>query len=120
VLAFAMINKLKRLGVSLSIDDFGTGYSSLSYLQQFPVDVLKIDRTFVNDLNDEDADSAIIRSIIALAENFNLNVVAEGIEQAYQTEILKRLGCQYGQGYYFSQPISVDEMTTKLVEQYRS
>jgi diguanylate cyclase (GGDEF)-like protein/PAS domain S-box-containing protein len=119
-LAIAMMKKLKRLGVSLSIDDFGTGYSSLSYLQQFPVDVLKIDRTFVNDLNDEDADSAIIRSIIALAENFNLNVVAEGIEQAYQTEILKRLGCQYGQGYYFSQPISVDEMTTKLVEQYRS
>ena len=115
-LAITMMKKLKNLGVSLSIDDFGTGYSSLSYLHKFPVDTLKIDRAFVNDLDNEESDSAIIRSIMALADNFSLRVVAEGIEEEYQKEILTTLGCQYGQGYYFSRPVSSVEMSQKLSE----
>jgi len=116
-LATSMMSKLKSFGISLSIDDFGTGYSSLSYLQNFPVDVLKIDRSFVNDLKDEKSDSAIVRSIIALANNFNLQVVAEGIEDEFQKEILTDLGCQYGQGYYFSRPVTADEMAVLLDQQ---
>lgn len=116
-IAISVMNKLKSLGVSLSIDDFGTGYSSLSYLHNFPVDVLKIDRSFVNELKDEESDSAIIRSIVALADNFGLQVVAEGIEASHQQNILNHLGCQYGQGYYFSRPVIADEITQLLMEQ---
>jgi len=116
-IAITTMNKLKELGIYLSIDDFGTGYSSLSYLQQFPVDVLKIDRTFVNGIKNEQSDSAIIRSILALADNFNLRVVAEGIEEEYQQKVLTALGCHYGQGYYFSRPVSAKEMAAQLNEQ---
>ncbi|NOQ93591.1 MAG: EAL domain-containing protein [Methylophaga sp.] len=117
--AIIMMDKLKQLGVYLSIDDFGTGYSSLSYLQRFPVDVLKIDRSFVMNLTPEQDDSAIIRSILALAENFNLQVVAEGIEEEYQKKILSILGCDYGQGYLFSRPVSAEELAEQLKAQYR-
>lgn len=108
---------IKQLGVILSIDDFGTGYSSLNYLKQFPLDVLKIDRSFISDLESEHSDSAIIRSIIALAENFGLRVVAEGIEDAHQQQILTELGCHYGQGYYFSRPVDAKDMTKQLAKQ---
>ena len=117
-IAITTMEKLKELGIWLSIDDFGTGYSSLSYLQQFPVDVLKIDRAFVNDLKSEESDSAIIRSILALAENFNLRVVAEGIEEVHQQKVLSALGCHYGQGYYFSRPVSAEQMAEQLKEQF--
>jgi len=108
------MEQLKQLGIFLSIDDFGTGYSSLSYLQRFPVDVLKIDRSFVNDISSEKTDSTIIRSILGLADNFNLRVVAEGIENAYQQKVLTSLGCHYGQGYYFSRPEAAKEMAKQL------
>lgn len=98
----------------MSIDDFGTGYSSLSYLQRFPVDVLKIDRSFINNLNHNDSDSAIVRSIITLADNFDLLVVAEGIEDENQHQILISLGCHYGQGYYFSPPDTAEKIGEKL------
>ncbi len=113
--AISTMEELKAFGIALSIDDFGTGYSSLSYLQRFPVDVLKIDQSFIADLKPEQSSSAIVRSILALAENFSLRVVAEGIENDYQRQILRSLGCHYGQGYYFSRPESVDEITKKLV-----
>ncbi len=116
--AISTMDKLKKLGVWLSIDDFGTGYSSLSYLQRFPVDVLKIDRSFVDALNSEQGDSAIIRSILALADNFGLRVVAEGIEEEYQQKALRSLGCHYGQGYYFSRPVNAQEMAKQLTTQY--
>ncbi|HDY84998.1 hypothetical protein LCGC14_0788160 [marine sediment metagenome] len=99
------MNALKMLDISLSLDDFGTGYSSLSYLQRFPVDVLKMDRCFVTVLQNENADSAMVRSILALAENFNLSVVAEGIENVQQQRTLTDLGCHYGQGYLYSRPV---------------
>lgn len=115
--AIATMMELKNIGISLSIDDFGTGYSSLNYLQQLPVDVLKIDRTFISDLGRNKSDSAIVRSILALAENFELKVVAEGIETSEQQHILTSLGCHYGQGYYFCMPMSADDVTLHLDEQ---
>lgn len=109
------MNTLKKLEISLSIDDFGTGYSSLSYLQRFPVDVLKIDRCFVIGLKDENTDSAMVRTILALADNFKLRVVAEGIENAAQQRVLTNLGCHYGQGYFYSRPVDTAGMEALLV-----
>tara|TARA_R110001583_G_scaffold41891_2_gene133183 strand:- start:4515 stop:8357 length:3843 start_codon:yes stop_codon:yes gene_type:complete len=109
------MNALKMLGVSLSLDDFGTGYSSLSYLQRFPVDVLKIDRCFVTGLQYENADSAMVRAILALAENFKLHVVAEGIENVPQQRVLTDLGCHYGQGYLYSRPVDSLSMEKLLM-----
>jgi len=109
------MNALKKLEISLSIDDFGTGYSSLSYLQRFPVDVLKIDRCFVTGLQNENADSVMVRTIIALADNFKLSVVAEGIENAEQLRVLTDLGCHYGQGYFYSRPVDTVSMEALLI-----
>ena len=113
---FTML-ELKNMGVSLSIDDFGTGYSSLNYLQQLPVDVLKIDRTFISSLGHGDSDYAVVRSILALANNFKLHVVAEGIETAEQQDILTTLGCHYGQGYYFCVPMNADDIVKHMASQ---
>ncbi|MEM0515973.1 EAL domain-containing protein [Pseudoalteromonas sp. YIC-827] len=104
--AISQLHDIKRLGVSISIDDFGTGYSSLSYLKRFPVDVLKIDRSFVQDIPDDPNDMAITAAIIAMAQKLNLNVVAEGVETREQMEFLKANNCFVVQGYYFSPPLS--------------
>ena len=101
--AVELLHKLKGLGVKLSIDDFGTGYSSFSYLRRFPIDVLKIDRSFVGDIASDEA--AIVASIIALAHNLKLRVVAEGVETARQLDYLRRHGCDEMQGFYFSRPV---------------
>ena len=101
----SVLHRLKAMGVKLSVDDFGTGYSSLTYLKQFPLDSLKIDRQFIHNLTTSDKDAAITTSIIQLAHNLGLKVVAEGVENAMQVEILKKLGCDIGQGYYFSRPL---------------
>ncbi|MBN2645503.1 MAG: EAL domain-containing protein [Desulfuromonadaceae bacterium] len=110
--------RLSRLGVKLSIDDFGTGYSSLAYLKRFPIDYLKIDRSFVRDVVEDPNDAAIAVSIIDLARNMGLGVIAEGIETEAQRSFLSRKGCRYGQGYYFSQPIPTDELTGMLRSQF--
>jgi diguanylate cyclase (GGDEF)-like protein/PAS domain S-box-containing protein len=109
-----MLNKLKDLGVKLSIDDFGTGYSSLSYLSRFPLDVLKIDKSFINQLTTDEKGLAITQAIIAIAHSLKLEVIAEGVEDAEQLEILQKLNCKYVQGYYFSKPISEDDTITFL------
>lgn len=96
---------LKELGLRIAVDDFGTGYSSLSYLKRFPIDLLKIDRAFVDGLGHEAGDTAIVRAIIGLARALSLEVTAEGIETAEQLELLRDLGCDYGQGYYFARPL---------------
>ena len=103
--AIAVLTRLKELGVRLSLDDFGTGYSSLSFLHRFPLDTLKIDRSFIQRIDDAGRNWEIVRTIGALAENLGMDVVAEGVETAVQRAVLHRLGCQYGQGYYFSRPI---------------
>ncbi len=97
--------KIKALGVRLSIDDFGTGYSSLSYLQRFPVDTLKIDRSFVSTMEDGSESEEIVRIILMLAKALDLSVIAEGIETGYQYRQLQTLGCEYAQGYLFSRPL---------------
>ena len=112
--SIATLGALKQLGIKLAIDDFGTGYSSLSYLQRLPVDILKIDRSFVSTLDTGGADAALVRSIIALGDALGLETVAEGIEEAAQLRELVSLGARFGQGYYFSRPLSVAAMSDVL------
>jgi len=115
----ARLRALKALGVALAIDDFGTGYSSLSYLKRFPVDSLKIDRSFVQHLPEDQDDAAISEMIITLAYHLGLNVVAEGIETEAQLLFLKKLGCDVGQGYFFGRPLSQSAFTELLNEAFR-
>lgn len=110
----AMLQRLKALGVQLSIDDFGTGYSSLSYLYRFPVDALKIDRSFVNKMDIELEKLELVRTIATLAWNLSMDVVAEGVENQSQLSHLKALGCEYAQGYFFSKPVD-RVMTEQLI-----
>lgn len=114
--AAAILQELKSLGVQLSIDDFGTGYSSLSYLHRLPLDILKIDQTFISRLDLPDGNAEIVRTIITLAHNLEMRVVAEGIETVAQLDILQSLGCDYGQGYFFARPLRSDKATTFLME----
>ena len=99
----AVLQQVREWGVQTSLDDFGTGYSSLSYLKQLPFDTLKIDRSFVNDLQ-SDKSQSIVQAIMDLARSIDLKVVAEGIETAGQGDTLARLGCGYAQGYWFGRP----------------
>ncbi len=109
-----MMQRLRGLGVSLAIDDFGTGYSSLAYLRQFPVNTLKIDRSFVNDLSCANSSACIITAIIGLGEGLGLTVVAEGIETAQQHEHLKQAGCALAQGYYLARPTTLEQLCAEL------
>src|SRR5206468_8526932 len=106
----SILRSLKDIGVGLAIDDFGTGYSSLSYLERFPVDALKIDRSFVARLGIDGADSAIISAVVALGHALGLVVTAEGVETAEQLRILTDLGCDAAQGYLFARPIPPSEL----------
>ncbi len=110
-MAARLLKRLKGLGVQLSIDDFGTGYSSLSYLHRFPVNTLKIDRSFVGRIGDAAENIEIVRTVISLAENMGMEVVAEGIETMSQLTQLRKLKCQFGQGYLFSRPVDADSVS---------
>jgi EAL domain-containing protein (putative c-di-GMP-specific phosphodiesterase class I) len=104
------LHALKALGVQLAIDDFGTGYSSLSYLQRFPIDVLKVDKAFVDGIADGGSDGALARTILALGEMMNVRTLAEGIETQEQCDVLAMLGCKFGQGYLFAHPMPSAEV----------
>jgi EAL domain-containing protein (putative c-di-GMP-specific phosphodiesterase class I) len=108
------LKKLKALGVQIAIDDFGTGYSSLAYLSQFPVDVLKIDRTFVTRLTDSADSRALAHTLIQLVKTLGLETLAEGIEEQAQLEILKHERCDLGQGYLFARPLSPEDIQSYL------
>jgi EAL domain-containing protein (putative c-di-GMP-specific phosphodiesterase class I) len=105
--AHIVLNQLKQLGVLLALDDFGTGYSSLSYLKQFPVDVVKIDRTFISDIASDPASQAIAAKTIELAHLLKLSVVCEGVETSDQHQVITRLGSDFCQGYYFGRPVEM-------------
>jgi EAL domain-containing protein (putative c-di-GMP-specific phosphodiesterase class I) len=111
-----ILKRLKLIGVTLSIDDFGTGYSSLSYLHRLPFDTLKIDRTFVKGVGEHGENSGILQTIISLAKNLNMRVVAEGIETRAQLSVLQNLGCDFGQGYLLSKPKPSHETERRLYE----
>ncbi|HVB85113.1 MAG TPA: EAL domain-containing protein [Candidatus Dormibacteraeota bacterium] len=110
----AILQELKRMGIHLAVDDFGTGYSSLSYLQQFPVDVLKIDQSFVHRITGDAADSPIVGAIIDMAKNLKLRVIAEGIETQQQLAFLQALHCAEGQGFIFGQPMAAEQFALLL------
>lgn len=109
-----LLNALKALGVNLAIDDFGTGYSSLSYLKNFPVDTLKIDKSFIDEIVESPKDAAISRTIVQLAENLGLRTIAEGVENSKQATMLAEMGCNELQGYYFSRPLPAGEVERLL------
>lgn len=110
----ATLHALSAMGVSIAVDDFGTGYSSLSYLRRFPIDVLKIDKSFVHDLGSGHGDSAIVRAIVGLGESLNYRVIAEGIEKPQQLALLSTHHCREGQGYLFSRPLTAAVLSKVL------
>jgi len=110
----AKMHALKAIGIKLSMDDFGTGYSSLSYLKQLPFDKIKIDRSFVRDITIDPNDAVMVKTIIDMAQNFNLNVIAEGVETEAQLTFLKQNGCLAYQGYLFSKPVPIEEFESLL------
>lgn len=111
-LNLAILSKLKRMGISIAIDDFGTGYSSLSYLKRFPIDVLKIDRSFVNDITADPDDAAIANAVIALGKSLHLSIVAEGVETEQQLDYLRGMGCHIAQGFLLSKPLTAAAFET--------
>jgi len=111
-----ILNKIKDLGVNINIDDFGTGYSSLSYLKKFPISKLKIDRAFIKDIPDDKDDMTITKTIINLAKNLNLEVIAEGVETETQRDFVFQNGCDYIQGYFYSPPIPANEFENKFLK----
>jgi EAL domain-containing protein (putative c-di-GMP-specific phosphodiesterase class I) len=112
--AIETLQGLKEIGVQLAIDDFGTGSSSLSYLRRFPIDLLKVDRSFVDGLGPDPEDSAIVAAIVSLAHNLDRGVVAEGVETVEQLSELRALGCDAAQGYLFARPQPADAVTPYL------
>jgi diguanylate cyclase (GGDEF)-like protein len=116
--ACATLGRLRAQGLGVSIDDFGTGYSSLSYLHRFPVDTLKVDRSFIGRMGGGDLNGEIVRTIITLARNLGMQVVAEGVETERQGELLRGLGCEYAQGYFFSRPLEADAAARWLAAEH--
>jgi EAL domain-containing protein (putative c-di-GMP-specific phosphodiesterase class I) len=117
--AGSMLGEMRKLGAQIYLDDFGTGYSSLSYLQRFPIDAVKIDRSFVSRMGPRGEGSEIVKAIVTLAQNLKMKVIAEGIETQDQLAVLRMLKCGYGQGWLFSKPISHDEAGELLLQEAR-
>ncbi|MBN8207170.1 EAL domain-containing protein [Bacillus sp. NTK071] len=113
--SISMLNELRGMGMKVSIDDFGTGYSSLSYLKDFPLDILKIDQSFIRNLQENNADAAIVKAVITMCEGLNLSIVAEGIETKEQGEIIRSFGCNFAQGFFYSKPLNKDRFEKLLL-----
>jgi EAL domain-containing protein (putative c-di-GMP-specific phosphodiesterase class I) len=113
------MHQLKNMGFIFSIDDFGTGYSSLAYLKQMPVDIIKIDRSFVSGMHDNTADMQIVSSTIAMVQKLGMQVVAEGVETSAQLQLLKDLNCEIGQGYFISRPIPEKDLYALIPEKLK-
>jgi len=108
------LRALKQLGLRIAVDDFGTGYSALSHLQQFPIDILKIDKSFIDELHIDGQKANLVRGIINLGESLELDVIAEGIEQPQQVDRLRAMRSPFGQGFLFSRPVSPEEIHSIL------
>jgi len=117
--AVQLLHELRALGLKLSIDDFGTGYSSLAYLKRFPIDKLKVDRSFVSQLRPNSQDAAIVQAVIGLGHTLDIKVIAEGVETVQQREWLKRLGCDEIQGYFYSRPLAEPQLLGFVIGQMR-
>ena len=111
----ATLNELKKIGIFISVDDFGTGYSSLSYLKQYPIDIIKIDRSFIKDIEIDVKNKAIAKTIINLAHSLGMEVIAEGVEKDLQAMILLEAKCQKAQGFLYSKAIPVEEIVEKYL-----
>ena len=111
----ALFQDFRRQGLQIALDDFGTGYSSLSYLQRYPIDYIKIDRSFVTHLTEGSSQHALCEAMIVMAHKLGLKVVAEGIETPLQRNLLERAGCDYGQGYLFARPMPVDAFEQTII-----
>jgi EAL domain-containing protein (putative c-di-GMP-specific phosphodiesterase class I) len=111
--------ELKRLGVKISLDDFGTGYSSLNYLRRFPVDFLKIDRSFIAEINQDESANSVAKSVVAIAQSLGLKTIAEGVETKEQLDFLLGCGCYAMQGYYYSKPLEAEEFVKMLAGGFR-
>jgi EAL domain-containing protein (putative c-di-GMP-specific phosphodiesterase class I) len=118
--SLAILGQLRALGIKLSLDDFGTGYSSLSYLKRFPIDVIKIDQSFVSEVHMHERDAAMVEAILALAQGLGLAVVAEGVETVEQADLLRAMGCPVAQGYHFAWPLAVAECEAFLAARGRT
>ncbi|EKN63020.1 EAL domain-containing protein [Schinkia azotoformans] len=116
--AITTLNHLKQLGIQISVDDFGTGYSSLNYLRMLPIDRLKIDRSFISDITTNAENAAIVSTILTMAYNLKLDVIAEGVEEENQVDFLQKINCDEVQGYYFGHPLPADELEQKFPEIY--
>ncbi len=114
--AIKLLNQIKDLGVKLAIDDFGTGYSSLSYLKKLPVNKLKIDRSFIKDIPENEDDKALVSAILSMAKSMNLDVIAEGVETEEQRLFLEAQGCYKIQGYLFAKPMSASDIEKKYIK----
>jgi EAL domain-containing protein (putative c-di-GMP-specific phosphodiesterase class I) len=112
--ALITLEKLRALGIRLALDDFGTGYSSLSYLRQFPIDIIKIDKSFVDGIARGSEEAALARAIIELGRTLSLDTVAEGVEEPHQLEQLRALHCNFGQGFHFARPLAADALDEVL------
>ncbi|MBE9567761.1 MAG: EAL domain-containing protein [Proteobacteria bacterium] len=118
--ALTTLRRLRELGISLAIDDFGTGYSSLSYLKQLPINKLKIDRAFVRDIDDDMEDATLVQAIIAMGRSLKLKLIAEGVENSSHEIFLAAHGCEYAQGYYYSEPVRAEKIIKLCAEQDRA
>jgi EAL domain-containing protein (putative c-di-GMP-specific phosphodiesterase class I) len=112
------LHKLKEMGIKLSIDDFGTGHSSLSYLKRFPVDTIKIDKSFIQDMVKIPEDASLVQAIIAMSHSLGLNTIAEGVEDQEQLALIRELKCDFVQGYYFSKPLQPHKLAAFLSREY--